>query len=429
MTRPSACPLHPESAPICHVIGAGVAGLTAACRLAAVGFQIHLYEAAPQAGGRCRSLPDQRFGTAIDNGSHILVSANRATLNFLHQIGSPSTALSSLNGLDFQEIKENLHWRITPSGESALWLLGQGLCIPGLSRWRLFRDGLSLMTSRNGTRTSTRLSPDDLSWKRLWAPFLRSVFNTDPGTVSAPHAANILKRLFFEGAASGRPLLAARPWSEIIAEPAIAHLRYQGASINFGMPLLTLERTANRVRQMVFRRGTIDTTDDAIILAVPNAAAHRLCPDIAPAIPHAPIINLHFETPETLGLGFCSLVGGIADAVFWRGSVVSVTIGHATALLDHPAEALAHTAWREAITALPLGISPSLPPWRRIIEKRATVAATPEAFAIRPGPTTPNANLFLAGDWTATGLPSTIEGAVLSGLQAAEATIAAINAG
>jgi squalene-associated FAD-dependent desaturase len=417
-----------DAAPACHVVGGGIAGLAAALAMAEAGVRVHLYEAATHLGGRCRSLPDQKFGTAIDNGSHLLFSANRAAIGFLRRIGAPSTAIFAAEGLPFYDLGDDARWRIAPRGESALWMLGGGLRIPGVSRWRLFAEGWKLSSAPPGSRVGDVIPGKGAAWRRFWTPFLKAAFNADPATVSAPHAAAVLKTLARNGRASGQPLLASRPWSEVIAEPAAARLRYHGATIHLGMPLLALDRGEEKVRRLIFRRGTIDTARDAVILALPNAAAHRLCPDICPEIPFSPILNLHFETGGNLGLGVCGLVGGVADWVFWRGPVVSITLSGPEAQA-RPLEALAHAAWAEAATVLPRPFPLLPPPFRRIVEKRAAVAATPEAFAARPGTETPQPNLFLAGDWTATGLPSTIEGAVLSGDRAAEAAIASLRAG
>ncbi len=418
-----------DSAPVCHVIGGGVAGLSAALSLAEAGVLVHLYEAATHLGGRCRSLPDQRFGTAIDNGSHLLFSANRATLDFLRRIGAPSTGLAGADALTFHDLDDGTRWRIVPGGESALWLLGRGLRIPGASRWRLLEQGWRLSSAPPGSRVGDRIPTEGALWRRFWTPFLSGVFNAPPADVSAPHAAAVLKALALNGRASGQPLLAARPWSEIIAEPAASCLRYHGTTLHRGMPLLALDRGEDRVRRLIFRRGTIDTSRDAVILAVPNAAAHRLCPDLCPEIPTSAIVNLHFEVGYNLGLGFCGLTGGLADWVFWRGPVVSVGIGNAQGLQTRPADSLAHAAWTEAVTVLPRPFPLTPPPFRRIVEKRATVAATPQAFAARPAAETPQPNLFLAGDWTATGLPSCIEGAVLSGERAAQSALTSLRAG
>lgn len=413
-------------APVCNVVGAGLAGLAAAWSLTQAGVRVRLFEAAAHAGGRCRSLPDQRFGTAIDNGSHLLFSGNRAALEFLRGVGAPSTSLIPRDGTEFLDLADNARWRITPGGESALWMLGKGMKVPGVGKVCMLREGIRILTAKEGERVGDRVPTRGAAWRRFWKPFLTAVFNADPASVSAPHAADVLRALAMEGAAGGRPLQAGRPWSEIVAEPALNHLRGRGVDIRLNSPLLALDRGEGRVRRLVFRKGSIDSADEAVILAIPNAVAHRLCPDAVPEIPSAPIANLHFQTDVDQGLGFCGIVGGIADWVFWRGSVVSATIAGTGPDLDP--DALAAAVWAEARRVLPKSVAALPPPWHRIVEKRATSAATPEAFRLRPQAVTAHPNLFLAGDWTDTGLPSTIECAVRSGVIAAQAVVAAAKA-
>ena len=122
--------------------------------------------------------------------------------------------------------------------------------------------------------------------------------------------------------------------------------------------------------------------------------------------------------PEDLPL--LGLIGGTAEWLFARGRVVSLTVSAAEALADTDNETLAGRLWADTARALALPLEPR-PPLRILREKRATFAATPAAAARRPGATTGWRNLLLAGDYTATGLPSTIEGAVLSGHAAAAA--------
>lgn len=408
-------------APVVNVVGAGLAGLAAAWKLADAGWRVRLFEAAGHAGGRCRSLPDQRFGTAIDNGSHLLFAINRDTLAFLRGIGAPSTSLMPCDGTPFHDLGDGVRWRISPGGESALWMLGRGLKIPGVSRLCLLGQGAKLLSAKAGATVGERVPTSGMAWRRFWKPFLSAVFNADPAEVSAPHAAEVLRRLAFAGAAGGRPLQAARPWSEIVAEPALAYLRARGAEVRLGSPLLGLDRGEGRVRRLVFRHGSVDCGGEAVVLAIPNAVAHRLCPDVVPAIPSAPIVNLHFHTGEDHGLGFSGVVGGVSDWVFWRGEVVSVTIAGGAPEVDADPDLLAARVWGEVRRVLPRPQPETPPPWRRIAEKRATSAATPEAFRLRPPARTPHPNLALAGDWTDTGLPSTIEGAVRSGFSAAAA--------
>jgi len=131
------------------------------------------------------------------------------------------------------------------------------------------------------------------------------------------------------------------------------------------------------------------------------------------------IVNAHFavEPPP----GFPPMIGVLNGTIEWIFAFpgrLSVTISGADRLLAIPRETLAYTIWREV--AAVGGIADKMPPWQIVRERRATFAALPEQNAKRPGAKTEWDNLVLAGDWTATGLPATIEGAIRSGNRAAE---------
>jgi hypothetical protein len=117
--------------------------------------------------------------------------------------------------------------------------------------------------------------------------------------------------------------------------------------------------------------------------------------------------------PPMLGV-----IDGTSEWIFSMPGRMSVTISSADRLFNVPREELARRIWHEV--AAIAGLPTSLPPWQIVRERRATFAATPEQNARRPKPQTESSNLFLAGDWTATGLPATLEGAVRSGYRAAE---------
>ena len=122
------------------------------------------------------------------------------------------------------------------------------------------------------------------------------------------------------------------------------------------------------------------------------------------------------ERNRELVLGFLGLLGGTGEWMFVRGDVISVTISGAAKVIDLPGEDIAALVWQDVARALKIETPPAAT--RVIKEKRATLFHTPEAEALRPSPRFGD-NLILAGDWTATGLPCTLEGALTSGVVAA----------
>ena len=165
--------------------------------------------------------------------------------------------------------------------------------------------------------------------------------------------------------------------------------------------------------------------DDAVVLAVPPRPAASLLPGMKTPSKFRAIVNAHFrfdppkDAPPILGV-----VGGLVEWLFAFPQRLSVTISNGDRLVDMPREELALAIWRDVRKAASLQGELPLPPWQIVRERRATFEATPEQNALRPGPVTAFKNLFLAGDWTATGLPATIEGSVRSGDRAADLVLA-----
>jgi predicted NAD/FAD-dependent oxidoreductase len=145
----------------------------------------------------------------------------------------------------------------------------------------------------------------------------------------------------------------------------------------------------------------------------------RLVPDLVAPEEFRGIVNAHYRVAalESSPL-FVGVIGGSAEWVFRKREVLSVTVSAAERFIDTPAEGLAPLLWRDVARAYELGDAP-LPPWQVVKERRATFAATPAQLGRRPGAATRWPNLVLAGDWTDTGLPATIEGAIRSGFAAA----------
>ena len=160
-----------------------------------------------------------------------------------------------------------------------------------------------------------------------------------------------------------------------------------------------------------------------VVLAVPPRPAASLLPGLKTPSKFRAIVNAHFrfEPPKDLP-AILGVVGGLVEWLFTFPQRLSITISGADRLVDMPREELAQAIWRDICQAA--GITAELPPWQIVRERRATFEATPEQNALRPGAVTAFKNLFLAGDWTDTGLPATIEGSVRSGNRAADLVLA-----
>jgi len=197
-------------------------------------------------------------------------------------------------------------------------------------------------------------------------------------------------------------------------------LQAKGASIRFGHELREFVMSAGNISELRFGDDTVAVgPDDAVVMAVPPRSAASLLPGLKTPSKFRAILNAHFrfdppaDMPPILGV-----VGGLVEWLFAFPQRLSVTISNADRLMEMPREELAHAIWRDICKAG--GVAGELPPWQIVRERRATFEATPEQNALRPGTSTAWKNLFLAGDWTDTGLPATIEGSVRSGNHAAD---------
>ncbi|SEP76429.1 squalene-associated FAD-dependent desaturase [Faunimonas pinastri] len=402
-----------------HVIGAGLAGLSAAVALADAGRRVVLHEAARFAGGRCRSYHDPALGTVIDNGNHLLLSGNHAALAFLDRIGGRGALSRPLAAeFPFADLASGERWTLRPNdGRLPWWVLLANRRVPG-TRVKDYLAPLGVLRARSGTIGEAMDCSGPL-WDRLWRPLLLSALNTEPSEASAPMAAALLKETLGAGGKACRPLVATGHLGAAFVDPALVALRAKGAEIRFGARLRGLETDGEHVRALAFGDGAEELgAGDAAVLAVPAWVAAELLPGLTVPDRHHAIVNAHFLVPPPAGFPtILGVVNGLTEWLFAYPDRLSVTISGADRLLDVPREELGARIWREVATLT--GLPGELPPWQVVRERRATFAATPEQEARRPAAQTRHRNLVLAGDWTATGLPATIEGSIRSGNTAA----------
>lgn len=412
-----------------HVIGAGLAGLAASVALIKAGRPVVVHEAAGHAGGRCRSFFDAATHRRIDNGNHLILSGNAAIARYLRDIGDAGEGLAGPERAEFTflDLASGDRWTVRPNrGMFPWWVFSPARRVPGTEP----RDYLkALRLARIGATATVADCLDDggAAFRRFWEPLAIAVLNADAAEGAASLLWPVVRETFARGEAACRPRMAATGLSECFIDPAVAFLAAAGAPVRYKQRLQRLALTPTRVGALEFSSGETVTIapGDAVVLAVPPASAAALLPGLSVPGESRAIVNGHFVLPgPATRPTLLGLVGGMCQWLFVRGDVASVTISAADALCERPGQELATAMWTEVRAALNLGPAP-MPAHRIVKEKRATFAQTPTEIARRPGAKTAWENLVLAGDWTDTGLPATLEGSVRSGNTAAKAVVAA----
>lgn len=407
-----------------HVIGAGLAGLAAAVRLASRGAAVVLHEAAPQAGGRCRSYFDRQLNAVIDNGNHLVLSGNTAMREFTRVIGSEHTLTGPGRAeFAFVDLESDERWTVRLSeGRLPWWIFDRRARVPG-TKWSDYLSLAPLLRAGpEATMTDAMRCPPTL-YKRLIHPLFLAVLNADPAEGSAQMAGAVIRETLAAGGKACHPLIASDGLDVSFVTPALAFLDAKGAQVLMQHRVRALGYAADgsRVESIDFGDGPQALgEDDAVVLAVPPNVAASLVPGLTTPDEYRAIVNAHFQVPPPPGCPpMIGVVNGVSDWIFAFENRLSVTISGADHLLDESRESLAQRIWEEVARACRVPATP-MPVWQLVREKRATFAATPAQDTRRPGTKTRWRNLMLAGDWTDTGLPATIEGALRSGNRAAD---------
>jgi squalene-associated FAD-dependent desaturase len=407
-------------APTVHIVGAGLAGLAAAVKLAQAQAKVVIHEATAYPGGRCRSYFDRAIGMTIDNGNHLVLSGNYSVLDFAGTIGSASGLVGPVRAeFAFVDRGTGERWTLRISDGLPWWVLDPRRRVPG-TRLTEYLRLVRLLSVKQDVPVAEAIDCSGPLYQRLVHPLLLAALNIEPRQGSAALAAAVVRETLAKGGKACRPLIARAGLGPVLIEPAIRYLDGHGVEVRLEHELRAMQFSEDKVSALDFGGDAIALgAADAVVLAVPTHAAAALVPEISTPQGYRAIANAHFKvdpppgTPHMLGI-----INATTEWIFAFPGRLSVTISNADRLMDVPRAMLAQTIWQEVSRVT--GVTGEMPPWQIVRERRATFAATPEENAKRPSPRTRWRNLFLAGDWTATGLPATLESAARSGYGAAE---------
>ena len=448
------------------IIGGGLAGLTAGVALSDAGCRVRLLEQKPYLGGRARSFVDPSTGSVVDNGQHLFMACYHATRRFFERIGTlDRVKFQPRLSLEFLDRQGRASSLVCPDLPAPWHLLSGTLrsdSFTARQKLEILRLGMVLQssTSQNGSSALNGLTVEQ--WlgglgqshalrRDFWDLLAIAAMNEDPRIASAALFERVLRLALFQSPDDSRLGLAVTGLSDCYTQAASAYITAHGGAVETGRNVAGFLGRDGRCEGVRLADGAT-VPAEAVLSAVPCFQFVELLPgDLLRAEPFferiltlrpAPIIsvNLWFDRPLTEH-DFIGLRGTTVQWLFNKGKILGgagrgapgrepAAAGYLSLVISG---AHNHIAWsREELEARALEDLAAVLPQTRdaklvhslvIKERFATFSPRPEAEHARPLCETPLPGLYLAGDWTATGLPATIEGAVKSGYTAAEAIV------
>jgi squalene-associated FAD-dependent desaturase len=430
------------------VIGAGFAGLSAATALAESGARVLVLEARPHLGGRASSFRDPATGEHVDNGQHILMGCYEETLRFLARVGA-STRIRWQSGLSVSMIDRRGHTSTLrlPAAPAPLHLIGGVFAWDALS-WAerasvlWIGDALRAGNGKAGPTETVR------QWlvrhgqaprlcELLWEPLALAALNQSIDHAAAGHFVGVLRKMFGPDPGAASIVLPAVPLDDLYANPAREWLSARRGDVRLNAQA-RVRVSGDRVAGVRIRDEQIDVP--IVISAVPWFGLASIFDEppaqLAGTLQHAAdlessaivTVNAWFDRPIVDRL-LVGLPGRRFQWVFDKGAIfengashLSLVSSGASALAAESNEALVHCALTELREAVPAARTATLRRATAVRERRATFSLAPNTPP-RPRPQTALDGFFLAGDWIDTGLPATIESAVVSGHFAARAAL------
>lgn len=415
-----------------HIVGGGLSGLRCALTLSASlsKDEIVVYEGSGRFGGRAVSFYDETLQTLINNGTHLLLRSNRSVLSMAEETGGIDHLIALPCQFSFIEFPEKQRWVISPNrGSVPWWVLFPSRRVPQTSPWdyaifaRLMAAG-----SEETVADVAKASP---LFTRLVVPLCEAILNTPAHEASARLLGSTLAQTLGKGAQACQPMLAAGGLSRCLIEPTVERLQQKGISLRLHSPIRRLESENGRVVALHLKNGDVHPIkeNDQIVIATDNKRAHDLLKESIPLLRNESIINVHFLSPyPSQSPFFCGFIGGYGQWLAVMDGVLSVTLSGSSFLQQgiSPDQAVPQI-WQEVVQALRWSPSLPLPPVRIVHEKRATLHQSPAAYGRPILKGRLPRNVVVAGDWTVSTLPCTMESAVQSGEEAARAVLRALH--
>ncbi len=428
------------------VVGGGWAGLSAAVTLASHHIPVTLLESAKQLGGRARCVPFN--DVSVDNGQHLMVGAYREMLRMLDVIGVAESDVFLRRPLELvMRPPRGEPLRITtrdiPAPFNLIFALAAATGLTVREKVQALRFCLKLAASRFRLKQDISVQALLIHHRQngrllnhLWVPLCIATLNTPPHEASAKIFLRVLRDTFAYRREDSDLLIPRHNLCKVFPEPAMQYIESQGGAIRLRHRVTGLRLEHNRVTALALPDGAMDA--EHVILATPPAATERLLsPHLAlhhiaqplARMANEPICTVYLRySPETrLGADMMGLTDGIAQWVFDRGvagqpGLMAVVISARGPHSRWDQKTLCEKVVDELASVFPRWPAPedSLV----VHEKRATFSSCVEIDRLRPGNKTPVGGLWLAGDYTDTGYPATLEGAIISGIRAAQGIIA-----
>jgi len=432
------------------VIGGGLAGISCALGLADQGHQVSLLERAPQLGGLCRSVVDPIAGR-VDTGQHVYLGSCTALEEFLQRIGAHPQHRQRRLALVVADPASGISRRLAAAPLPApLHLLPVLLGWPGLGLPAMVQAERIRSALRHGDQGQLDQVPAR-SWLQslgqgeaiidnLWEPFLVAACNVSLERCSAALAAFVIRQGLLSSPAAGAIRVPGTDLTAWLHPPAERALRKAGVEVRLRSRAAAVSRPEHGAFEIVDADGG-RMAADRVVLATAAAQASRLLreggliePQVeaAAGLADSPIVNIHLFTDRPFLPGPIVLVPrSPLQWLFDRSALdpspgdgpfhSAISISAADAEIGTPEDELIARMWRLCQSTFPGGSRAQLLHARVTREAHATFAARPGSNSLRPGPRSRLSGLLLAGSWTDTGWPATMEGAVRSGQAAAAA--------